>query len=107
VGDLISLFRWKALGPPALRERFDRQEKAPPKAHDLRAARPDSRMAGRVLDPMAHLGALKDGTPPRRRAKLRFFRVFKLLEGVKADPSEAPVRELDAGFRALRWQRRL
>ncbi len=73
----------------------------------MRSGRPDSRFQGRAQDPMSRLGALKDLIRPRRFGKLRFFRVFKLLVGVKSATHLPVLRELDEGFRRARWMRRL
>jgi hypothetical protein len=107
VGDVIPLFRLKALSFDALRGRFETIEKAPPKARDMRSGRPGSRFEGREQDPMSRLGALKDLIRPRRFGKLRFFRVFKLLVGVKAATHLPVLRELDERYRKTRWLRRL
>ncbi len=107
MGEVIPLFKVKTLALGLLAERFGTIEKAPPKARDLRDGRPESRFAGREQDPMSRLGALKDLIRPRRFSKLRFFRVFKLLAGVKSASTLPIVRELDERFRRQRWMRRL
>ena len=51
--------------------------------------------------------AMPDGSAPRRRAKLRFFRMFKLFGLAKQEPGPAPMRELDESWRRTHWMRRL
>jgi hypothetical protein len=106
MGELIPLFRLKVLDPHHP-ERWAVHDKAPAKARDLRSNRPAGRVASREADAVGPLAALKDHAAPRRRAKLRFFRMFKLLSGAKEEPAPAPLRELDESWRRTHWMRRL
>ncbi len=86
------------------RPEFVRLEKAPPKAGELRVA-PGSRpfAKGELATRARGAKALKVLSRPRCAAKLRLFRVFKLLGGLKAMPPGALAKWLPASVRRVRW----
>jgi hypothetical protein len=106
VADVIPLIRVKTIAAMALAERFPSVEKSPPKARELRPSRPASRIAGREADALAGFSASKFVQRVRRNAKLRFFRIFKLIgEQLAVEPKAyRPVAER---MRIARFLRRL
>ncbi len=107
MADVIPLHRVKTISAGELAERFPSVEKSPPKARELRPSRPASRMAGREEDALAGVTVAKFAQRARRHAKLRFFRIFKLIEqqfGVGEPPTYRPVAER---LRVARFLRRL
>ena len=110
MGEIISIYRVKTIATAALAVRFATVEKVPPKARELRARRPESRFAGHEMDAAAGFGQVKFAYRLRKSAKLRFFRVFKLLDEQKAAPGEVEAsqyRSVAERIRRIRWMRRL
>jgi len=109
VAEVIPLHRVKTIAAGELAERFPSVEKSPPKAHELRASRPPSRIAGRERDALDGIGAAKFAQRARRHAKLRFFRIFKLLSQLKLEAAGAPssYRPVAERLRVARFARRL
>jgi hypothetical protein len=106
-GEIRFLHRVKVLTPNGAPLRLDAVEKSPPKAREMKFGRGPSKFAGLSCDPVADLRGAKLPHRVRRAAKLRFFRVFKLLNAAKAETNDgAPVRTLAAGAHD-RWMRRL
>jgi hypothetical protein len=110
VGEIISIYRIKTFATTAaLEARFAQVEKVPPKARELRGSRPESKFAGHETDAAAGFGS-KFAYRLRKNAKLRFFRVFKLLDEQKAAPDEAEAsqyRSVAERIQRIRWMRRL
>jgi hypothetical protein len=97
----------KTIVAAALAARFPSVEKAPPKTRELRPGRPIWRIAGRELDALSGIHAVKFAQRVRRNAKLRMFRVFKLFGEIKQDPRVAAYRPVAERLRTARWMLRL
>jgi hypothetical protein len=106
VAPVIQLHRIKMIVAEALAARFGSVEKAPPKERELRAARPRWRIAGRELDPLLGFSASKFVQRARRHAKLRLFRMWKLVDDLKVQPAAA-FRPVAERVRVARWMLRL
>ncbi len=106
MADVIPLHRVKTIAAGELAGRFPSVEKSPPKARELRPSRPASRMAGREEDALAGFSASKFVQRARRNAKLRFFRIFKLIEQQFAGEPKA-YRPVAERLRVARFLRRL
>ncbi len=86
------------------RPEFVQLEKAPPKACELRVVEGSRQFAKAKLATRTRaIKALKILSRPRCAAKLRLFRVFKLLAGLKAMPPVARPKQLAASARRVRW----
>jgi hypothetical protein len=101
----------KTISLEGLRARFESVEKSPPKARELRAARPPSRIEGREQDALADTARVKFAQRSRKNAKLRFFRIFKLFPTLKLEETprsdDARFRPIAERLRLQRWMRRL
>jgi hypothetical protein len=108
VHDVIPLRRIKMIVVDALAERFGPVEKAPPKRTEFRDARPVSRIAGRQRDALGGMAPSKFAARVRKNAKLRLFRIFKLLGDLKsAAAAPATYRAVADRLRSVRAARRL
>ncbi len=109
VHEIIPLRRIKLILADALAERFGPVEKAPSKRTELRYARPlPSRIAGRERDALGGIAPSKFAARLRKNAKLRLFRIFKLLDQFKSLAVPPPVyRPIAERLRVARATRRL
>jgi hypothetical protein len=118
VHEIISLDRFRALATVsrtlktvvlgALQGRFAAVRRTPDKGAELRLTRGDARIAARECGALDGIAAHKLPLRPRRLAKLRLFRRWKLLEPFKA-ASDAPVAYAAVAerLRSVRFRRRL
>jgi hypothetical protein len=89
VGEIIPFRRIKTIVIETLAARFAPVERTPPKAHELRAGRPEGRILAKLnaaTVPLGSLADLKFVARARRHAKLHLFRMWKLFGEVKAAP---------------------
>ena len=105
---LIPLGRLRQIATETLAARFGWIEKTPPKARELRE-KPAARVAGREHDVLGGLPAGKFARHLRRNAKLRLFRLWKLVQEPqkRALADDGPLRPLAERLRAIGWMRRL
>lgn len=106
MADVIQLFRVKTLAFVGVPLRLAAVEKWPLRAAQLKHASPRWRLAS-AGDPLAGLGDGKFARRARRGAKLRLFRVFKLIGALKRDVAAPSYRDVGERLRAQRWLRRL
>jgi hypothetical protein len=108
VADVIPLYRVKTIAARDLADRFRLVEKTPPKALEFRRGHRTPRFAGHELEAIAGVSTVKFTHRLRRSAKLRLFRVFKLmLRDLKDGPAVDTYRPVAERLREARWMRRL
>lgn len=103
---IIPLHRIKTIFTRALAARFGFVEKTPPKTIELRA-KPMGRIGGRTESALGGMQLSKFAQRARRNAKLRLFRMFKLVGDLKVQPAASAFRPVAERLRVARWMMRL